>query len=81
MITLSGRVAGRASRPSRSRDNDGGGGLQYVLWKSVRSYRVFLTKGIYRWKGDVRGWTKATLWCGRLLVRLRLSSRLHLPFR
>jgi hypothetical protein len=34
MIPLSGRVPGRASGPSRSRDDDGGG-LQYVSWKSV----------------------------------------------
>jgi hypothetical protein len=39
MIPLSDRVPRRASGPSRSRDNDGGG-LQYVLWKSVRLFRV-----------------------------------------
>jgi hypothetical protein len=53
MISLSGRVPGRASGPFRSRDDDGG--LQYVSWKSVPSFRVFPTKGIYRRKGDVRG--------------------------
>jgi hypothetical protein len=57
MILLSGRVPGRASRPSRSWVNDGDG-LQYVSWKSDRALRVFSTKGIYRWKGDVRGWTR-----------------------
>jgi hypothetical protein len=57
MIPLSGRVSGRASGPSRSRDDDGGG-LQYVSWKSVRPLRVFPSKGIYRRKGDVRGWTR-----------------------
>jgi hypothetical protein len=57
MIPLSGRVPGRASRPSRSRDNNGGG-LQYVSWKSVRPFRVFPSKEIYRRKGDVRGWTR-----------------------
>jgi hypothetical protein len=57
MIPLSGRVPGRASGPSRSRVDDGGG-LQYVSWKSDRSLRVFPTNGIYRWKGDVRGWTR-----------------------
>jgi hypothetical protein len=57
MIPLFGRVPGRASGPSRSRDNDGGG-LQYVLWKSVHLLRVFPLKGIYRRKGDVRGWTR-----------------------
>jgi hypothetical protein len=57
MIPLSGRVPGRAFGSSRSRD-DGGGGLQYVSWKTVRALRVFPTKGIYRRKGDVRGWTR-----------------------
>jgi hypothetical protein len=57
MIPLSGRVPGRASGPSRSW-NDDGGGLQYVLWKSVSSSRVFPTKGIYRRKGDVSRWTR-----------------------
>jgi hypothetical protein len=57
MIPLSSRVPGRASGPSRSWD-DGGGGLQYVSWKSVSLLRVFPSKGIYRRKGDVRGWTR-----------------------
>jgi hypothetical protein len=57
MIPLSGRVPGRASGPSRSRV-DNGGDLQYVLWKSVLSLRIFLTKEIYRQKGDVTGWTR-----------------------
>jgi hypothetical protein len=93
MIPLSGRVPGRASGPSQSRDN-GGGGLHYVSWKSVCPFRVFPSKGIYRHKGDVSGgpgahttwWrgqgvARATLWCDRLLVRPRLSSGLRLPFR
>jgi hypothetical protein len=54
MIPLFGRVPGRASGPSRSQDDDSGG-LQYVSWKSVCPLRVFLSKGIYRWKGDLRG--------------------------
>jgi hypothetical protein len=57
MIPLSGRVPGRASGPSRSRDDDDGG-LQYVSWKSVRPLRVFASKGIYWRKGVVRGWTR-----------------------
>jgi hypothetical protein len=57
MIPLSGRVSGRASGPSRSQDDDGGG-LQYVSWKSVRPLRVFSSKGIYWRKGDVSGWTR-----------------------
>jgi hypothetical protein len=43
MIPLSGRVPGRASGPSQSRDDDGGG-LQYVSWKSVCPLRVFPSK-------------------------------------
>jgi hypothetical protein len=54
MIPLSGKVPGRASGPSRSRDDDDGG-LQYVSWKTVRLIRVFPSKGIYRRKGDVMG--------------------------
>jgi hypothetical protein len=57
MIPLSDRVPGRASGPSRSQDDDGGG-LQYVSWKSVSSFRFFSMKGIYRRKGDVRRWTR-----------------------
>jgi hypothetical protein len=57
MIPLSGRVPGRASGPSRSRDDDSGG-LQYALWKSVCPFRVFPSKGIYTRKGDIRGWTR-----------------------
>jgi hypothetical protein len=57
MISLSGRVRGRVSGPSRSRDDDGSD-LQYVSWKSVCLLRVFMSKGIYRRKGDVRMWTR-----------------------
>jgi hypothetical protein len=57
MISLSGRVPRRSSGPSRSRVDDGGG-LKYVLWKSVLALRVFSTKGIYRRKGNVKGWTR-----------------------
>jgi hypothetical protein len=58
MIPLSGRVPGRASRPSRYWDDDGGVGLQYISWKIVCPLRVFPSKGIYRRNGDVRGWTR-----------------------
>jgi hypothetical protein len=93
MIPLSGRVPRRASGPSRSWD-DGGGGLQYVSWKSVRLFRVFPSKRIYRRKGNIRGWTRGphhlvawpgvartTLWCGRPLAPLRLSIGLRLRVR
>jgi hypothetical protein len=56
VIPLSSRVPRRASGPSRSRIDDGGG-LQYVFWKRVQAFRVFSSRRIYRWKGDVRGWT------------------------
>jgi hypothetical protein len=65
MIPLSGRMPGRASGPSWSRDDDGSG-LQYVSWKSVRLLRVFPSKGIYRRKGDVRRWTR---WSHHLVAR------------
>jgi hypothetical protein len=65
MIPISGRVPRRASRPSRSRDNDDGG-LQYVFWKSVCPLRVFPLKGIYRQKGNFRRWTR---WSHHLVVR------------
>jgi hypothetical protein len=93
MIALSGRVPGIASGPSRSWDDDDGG-LQFVSWQSVRLLMVFPSKGIYRRKGDVRGWTRgrhhlvarpgvahATLWCGCPLAPLRLSFGLHLRVR
>jgi hypothetical protein len=46
----SGRVPGRASGSSRSRDDDGGG-LQYVSRKSDPSFRFFPSRGIYRQMG------------------------------
>jgi hypothetical protein len=93
IIPLSSREPGRASGPSRSRVDDGGG-LLYISWKSVLALRVISTKGIYRRKGDVRGWTRGphhlvarpgvartTLRCGCLLAALRLSFGLRLHVR
>jgi hypothetical protein len=57
VIPLSGRVPGRVSGPSRSHVDDGGG-LHYVFWKRVWALRVFPSRGLYRRKGDVRGWTR-----------------------
>jgi hypothetical protein len=45
VISLSGRVPGRASGPSRSRVDDGGG-LQYVSWKLIGAFR-FSRRGEY----------------------------------
>jgi hypothetical protein len=57
VIPLSGKVSGRASRPSQSCiDNDDS--LQYVFWKRVRAFRVFPSRGLNRRKGDVRRWTR-----------------------
>jgi hypothetical protein len=53
----SGRVPGRAPGSSRSRDDDGGG-LQYVSWKRDPSFRFFPSRGLYRRRGIVRGWTR-----------------------
>jgi hypothetical protein len=90
VISFSGRVLGRASGPSRSRVDDGGG-LQYVSWKIDRVFRISSPKRIYRRKGGVRRWAsgpttrwrgpragRATLWCGWPLVPLRLCFGLHL---
>jgi hypothetical protein len=62
--------------------------------KSVRLLRFFPSKGNYRRKGDIRGWTRgphhlvarpgvprATLWCGCPLAPLRLSFGLRLHVR
>jgi hypothetical protein len=90
VIPLSGRVPGRASGPSRSRVDDGGG-LQYVSWKLIGLFR-FSRRGEYIggraasgggpgvhttwWRGQGLG--RATLWCAWPLVPLNLSFGLHL---
>jgi hypothetical protein len=93
IIPLSGRVPGRDSGPSRSRDDDGGG-LQYVSWKSVcllgfSHRREFIGRramsgggpGVHTtwWHGQ--GVARATLWCGYPLAPLRLSFGLRLRVR
>jgi hypothetical protein len=90
MISLSDRVPGRASGPSRSRVDDSGG-LQYVSWKIDRIFR-FSRRGEYIggrtasgggpggpttwWCGQGLG--RATLWCGWPLAPLRLCFGLRL---
>jgi hypothetical protein len=54
MIPLFGRVPGRASRPSRTRV-DNGSVLQYFSWMEARAFRVFPMKWIYRQKGEIGG--------------------------
>jgi hypothetical protein len=71
VIPLSGRVPGRASRPTRSCVDDGGA-LQYVSWKIDRGFRVFLPRRIYRRKGDVRRWAR---WPYHLVARLGARPR------
>jgi hypothetical protein len=88
--SLSGRVPGRASGPSRSRIDDDGG-LQYVLRKIDRGFR-FSRRGGYIggraasgggpgghttwWRGPGAG--RATPWCAWPLVPLRLCFGLCL---
>jgi hypothetical protein len=67
VIPLSGRVPGRASGPSRSCVEDGGG-LQYVSWKINLIFRFSLSRRIYRRKGSVRRWAR---WPRDLVVRAR----------
>jgi hypothetical protein len=73
VIPLSGRMSGRASGPSRSCVNDAGG-LQYVFWKIVRAHRVFPSRGLNRWKGDIRRWTRRS---HPLVVRPRGGPHHH----
>jgi hypothetical protein len=84
VIPLSGRIPGRASGPSRSRVDDGGG-LQYVSRKIDWAFRFF-RRGEYiggrtvsgsgpgahtcPWRG--LGVAHAMEWRGRLLAPLRL---------
>jgi hypothetical protein len=89
VIPLSGRVPGRASGPSRSRI-DNGGGLQYVSWKLIGRFR-FYRRGEYiggraalecgpRAHTIARhgqGVDRAMAWCGCLLAPLRLCFGLR----
>jgi hypothetical protein len=92
MKKASGRVLERASGPSQSRVDDGGG-LQYVSWKIDRSFR-FSHRGEYIggraisgsglggltpwWRGPGLG--RAALGCGQVLAPLRLCFGLRLVF-
>jgi hypothetical protein len=90
VIPLSGRVPGRASGPSQSRNNDGGG-LQYVSRKIDQAFKLS-RQGEHIggraasgggpgghttwWRGQGLG--RATLWCAWPLVPLRLRFGLCL---
>jgi hypothetical protein len=90
VISLSDRVPRRASGPSQSHIDDGGG-LQYVLWKIDRAFR-FSRRGEYLGgraasgggpSGHTTWWHRpgagcATLWCGWPLANLRLCFGLRL---
>jgi hypothetical protein len=54
MIPLSGRVPGRASKPSQTRVDNGGGYETFHGWRLL-AFRVFLRMWIYRRKGEVGG--------------------------
>jgi hypothetical protein len=54
MIPLSGRVPGRASEPSWTRVDDGGGYRTFSGWR-LRCFRVFPRMWIYRQKGEDGG--------------------------
>ena len=73
MISLSGRVPGRASEPSRTRVDDGGGDGHFS--GIVLGYLGFSRRGDYIGERaasvEARG-GRATLGWGRPLVRLRL---------
>jgi hypothetical protein len=83
-IPLSGRVPGRAFRPSRSRVNDGGGS-RCVSEKLIRSLS-FSRRGVFIGEGAApevdrgglthrrrgQGLGRAALLCGRLVAPLRL---------
>jgi hypothetical protein len=90
VIPLSGRVPGRASGPSQSRINDGGG-LQNVSWKIDRvlgfSYRgeyIGRRAALGGGPGGPTTWwcsqglARATLSCGWPLAPLRLCFGLRL---
>jgi hypothetical protein len=78
VIPLSGRVSGRASGPSLSRIDDGGG-LQYVSWKLIGVFR-FSRQGEYIGGGAASGSGQggltpggaAALGCGQVLAPLCL---------
>jgi hypothetical protein len=90
VILLSGRVPGRASRPSRSRVDDGGG-LHYVSWKLIGAlgfpHRGEYVGGRAASEGGPgahtiarrgQGVARAMAWCGCPLAPLHLCFGLHL---
>jgi hypothetical protein len=93
MIPLSGRLPGRASGPSRTRVDDGGG-LQYFSWMEAPALgfsrrcefiggraRSVGTRGAHTMGWHDQGLGRATTIYGRLLAGLRLSFGLRLRVR
>jgi hypothetical protein len=89
VIPLSDRVPGRASGPSQSRVDDGGG-LLYVSWKLIGLFRVSRRveyigervasecgPGAHTMPRRGQGVARAMGWCSRLLTPLRLCFGLH----
>ena len=89
MIPLSGRVPGRASEPSRTRFDDGGGYGTFRGWRlgylGVSGRRHYIgeraasggTRGGHATPRRGRRWGRAGPWRGCLLGRLRLSFGLR----
>ena len=85
MIFSSGRVSGRASEPSRTRVDDGGGYLTFRGWRygylTFSGRRHYIgeraasggTRGGHATPRRGRKWGRAGPWRGCLLGRLRLS--------
>ena len=92
MISLSGRVPGRASEPSRTRvDDDGGYGTFHgILLGSLGFSRqkVFIgerersvdAQGAHTTSRRGQGWARAVAWCGGPVAPLRVSSGLRAWF-
>ena len=89
MIPLSGRVSGRASEPSRTRVDDGGGYGTFSGWRlgylEFSGRRHYIgeraasggTRGGHATPRRGRRWGRAGPWRGCLLGRLRLSFGLR----
>ena len=92
MISLSGRVPGRASEPPRTRvEDDGGyGTFRGFLFGCLGFSRNKVFIGERARSGDAQGahtiarrgqgWARAVAWCGRPLAPLRLSFGLRAWF-
>jgi hypothetical protein len=90
VIPLSGRVPGRASEPSQTRVDDGGGYITFCGWRFrplgfsrrckfiVRRARSVGARGVHTMGWRDQGVGRATTRCGRLVAPFRLSFELRL---